>query len=85
MKQDQANNAISMISEDTDYSGSSVYGISQYALNYLTETSSKGLSNDNSKEKAIVKKLIIWITTLFIRLNLSLKVILHITMKSRLK
>lgn len=56
LKQDQANNAISMISEDTDYSGSSVYGISQYALNYLTETSSKGLSNDNSKEKAIVKK-----------------------------
>ena len=45
-----------MISEDTDYSGSSVYGISRYALNYLTETSSKGLSNDNSKEKAIVKK-----------------------------
>lgn len=57
MKQDQANNAISMISEDTDYSGSSVYGISQYALNYLTETSSKGLSNDNSKEKAIVRKI----------------------------
>lgn len=57
LKQDQANNAISMISEDTDYSGSSVYGISQYALNYLTETSSKGLSNDNSKEKAIVKKI----------------------------
>lgn len=56
LKQDQANDAISMISEDTDYSGSSVYGISQYALNYLTETSSKGLSNDNSKEKAIVKK-----------------------------
>lgn len=46
-----------MINEDTDYSGSSVYGISQYALNYLTETSSKGLSNDNSKEKAIVKKI----------------------------
>lgn len=57
LKQDQANNAISMISEDTDYSGSSVYGISRYALNYLTETSSKGLSNDNSKEKAIVKKI----------------------------
>lgn len=57
LKQDQANNAISMISEDTDYSGSSVYGISQYALNYLTETSSKGLSNDNSKEKAIVRKI----------------------------
>lgn len=57
LKQDQANNAISMISEDTDYSGSSVYGISQYALNYLTETSSKGLSNDNSKEKAVVKKI----------------------------
>ena len=55
--QTEANNAISMISEDTDYSGSSVYGISQYALNYLTETSSKGLSNDNSKEKAIVKKI----------------------------
>lgn len=57
LNQDQANNAISMISEDTDYSGSSVYGISRYALNYLTETSSKGLSNDNSKEKAIVKKI----------------------------
>ncbi len=57
LKQDQANNAISMINEDTDYSGSSVYGISQYALNYLTETSSKGLSNNNSKEKAIVKKI----------------------------
>lgn len=57
MNQDQADNAISMISEDTDYSGSSVYGISQYALNYLTETSSKGLSNDNSKEKAIVNKI----------------------------
>lgn len=57
LKQDQANDAISMISEDTDYSGSSVYGISRYALNYLTETSSKGLSNDNSKEKAIVKKI----------------------------
>lgn len=57
LKQDQANNAISMISEDTDYSGSSVYGISQYALNYLTETSCKGLSNDNSKEKAIVRKI----------------------------
>lgn len=57
LNQDQANNAISMISEDTDYSGSSVYGISQYALNYLTETSSKGLSNDNSKEKAVVRKI----------------------------